>query len=328
MQRKLWVPPPDRDRTGARRGRTRKQSRIPTGCAAVLVVALVGACLVLVAVTALAVAGAGGRTNLLLLGVDRRSGTDWTYRTDTILIVTLDPGAGTAGLLSIPRDLQVPIPGNGEDRINTANVWGYLNDYPGGGPALLQATVEANFGVPIDGYLMIDFGTFAQIVDALDGIDVEVPEPLHDTRYPDPRPGDPHSFKTIHFDTGPQHMDGQRALEYARSRMSTSDFDRAKRQQAILLAIRQRALSVTALPRWPALAAAVIEGSRTDLTSGELLGLALLAAQIDAGSLKQVVLEPPLVRGYRRADGAAVQLPNWDRINPVLDDLFGPRPSR
>jgi LCP family protein required for cell wall assembly len=231
-------------------------------------------------------------------------------------------------LLSIPRDLQVSIPGNGEDRINTANVWGYLNDYPGGGPALLQATIQANFDIPVDGYLMIDFGTFAQIVDALGGIDVDVPEPLHDTRYPDPRPGDPHAFKTIHFDAGPQHMDGQRALEYARSRMSTSDFDRAKRQQLILLAIRQRALRLDAIPRWPALAAAVLDGTQTDLGAGELLALALLAARINTANLKQVVLEPPLVRGYQRADGAAVQLPNWELIDPLLTDLFGPTSAR
>ena len=273
MPTKLWVPPPPQDRTKSRRGagqrgETRKRRETPTGCAAsrpiavVLALVLVGVCLLLVAVSALVLTRDSGRINLLLLGVDRRSGTDWTYRTDTILIATLDPESGTAGLLSIPRDLQVPIPGNGADRINTANVWGYLQDYPGGGPALLQTTVEANFGIPLDGYLMIDFGAFAQIVDTLGGIDVDVPKPLHDTRYPDPRPGDPHAFKTIHFDPGPQHMDGQRALEYARSRMSTSDFDRAKRQQAILLAIRQRALSPDAIPRWPALAAAVMGGIR------------------------------------------------------------------
>jgi LCP family protein required for cell wall assembly len=266
----------------------------------------------------------GARSNLLLLGIDRRGGTGWGYRTDTIIVAGLDPLSRSAGLLSIPRDLQLPIPGHGEDRINTANVYGYLGDYPGGGPALLQATVEANFGIPIDGYLMIDFQVFEKIVDTLGGIEVDVPQALHDTRYPDPRPGDPYAFKTVHFEAGLQHMDGQRALEYARSRMSTSDFDRARRQQLILLAIREKALSPTAIPRWPSLAAAVMEGVKTDLSPGALLASALIAVQIDPANLKQAVLEPPLVYGYRRADGAAVQLPNWDLINPVVRETLGP----
>ena len=191
------------------------------------------------------------RINVLLLGIDRRGGKGWGYRTDTIIIVTVDPVQKTAGMLSIPRDLQVSIPGNGDDRINTANVWGYNNDYPGGGPALLKRTIETNFGIPIDYYIMADFQAFVEIIDTLGGIDVSVPTTLHDTKYPDPKPGDLYAFKTVHFDPGWQHMNGTRALEYARSRMSTSDFDRAKRQQLILVAIRDRALSLNLLPRLP-----------------------------------------------------------------------------
>jgi anionic cell wall polymer biosynthesis LytR-Cps2A-Psr (LCP) family protein len=118
-------------------------------------------------------------------------------------------------------------------------------------------------------------------------------------------------------------MDGSKALEYARSRMSTSDFDRAKRQQLVLLAIREKALSLNAIPRWPKLAAVAIDSIRTDLKTHELLALALSAARLDTSKLKQVVLEHPLVFSHRRADGAAVQLPQWDLINPVIVDLFG-----
>jgi LCP family protein required for cell wall assembly len=283
---------------------------------------------VLVGLPTLFSASQGDRVNLLLVGIDRRGASGWAYRTDTIMVFTLDPKSKAAGLLSIPRDLQLPIPGYGEDRINTANVWGSQQGNPDGGPALLEATIESNFGIPIDGYLMVDFGTFAAIVDALGGIEVEVPKVLHDTRYPDPRPEDPHAYKTIHFEPGLQQMDGKRALEYARSRMSTSDFDRAKRQQLILLAIRERALTPSVVPRWPLLAAAILEGVRTDLSRTELLAVALLAVQIEPSEVKRVVLEHPLVVSHRRADGAAVQLPNWALINPVLVPLFGPRVSR
>jgi LCP family protein required for cell wall assembly len=272
--------------------------------------------------------GDGGRTNLLLLGVDRRKGDDWTYRTDTIMILTAESGTGRAGLLSIPRDLQVPIPGYGEDRINTANVYGYLDGYPGGGPALLRDTVEANFGVPIDGYIMLDFRAFERFVDDIGGIEVCVAETLHDTRYPDPRPGDPHAFKTVHFDPGCQHMDGARALAYVRSRMSTSDFDRAARQQQVLLAIRDRALNLGVAVRLPLVAMTLLDAVNTDLSVPQMLALGLLAVRTDPAQLRRVVLEPPLVYSHRRADGAAVQLPDWPRIYPVIDDLFGTAGSR
>lgn len=340
MKRELWVPPPPSASTragrrprkagrGASRQGKRSGGRSVYWLAALTVaLGLILGCLLLVVVPNVFSAGKDGRINLLLLGIDRRGGTDWAFRTDTIMVVTLDPDTRAAGILSIPRDLQLDIPGHGQDRINTANVYGSLRDNPDGGPALLQSTIEGNFGIPIDGYLMVDFRAFETIVDTLGGIDVEVPQRLHDTRYPDPKPGDPFAYKTIHFEPGLQHMNGRQALEYARSRMSTSDFDRAKRQQLVLLAIRQRALSLSAIPRWPKLATAVIDSIRTDLRTNELLALAILAARIDMSNLNQVVLEHPLVFSHRRADGASVQLPRWDLINPVLVELFGPPSSR
>lgn len=337
MTKKLRVPAPPanrsvpgrkpqpRSRQGAAVQHT-KRSGCAAGLLAVLLVLLVvlalRQCRLWAGIAPLFASGEGQRTNILLLGIDRPGGTDWAYRTDTIVVVTIAPAHKTAGLLSIPRDLQVPIPTYGEDRINTANVYGYLHNYPGGGPGLLAATITANFGIPIDGYLMIDFQTFEKLVDALDGIDVNVPTALHDTRYPNPRPEDPYAYKTVHFDPGWQHMNGQRALVYARSRMSTSDFDRAARQQQILLAIRDKALRLEAVPRWPKLAAILLTAAKTDLGPTEMAALLFLAVQIDPTTLEQVVIEPPLVYGYERADGAAVQLPNWELINPVIQDLF------
>ena len=327
-------PPPDPHATASQRPvaqgpiastQPRRSVRRPLLGLSALVIALglILCSLLLVVVPAVLSTGDGGRINLMLLGIDRRGGTGWAHRTDTIMIATLDPDTRSAGILSIPRDLQLPIPGYGDDRINTANVYGSRRDNPDGGPALLEATIEASFHIPIDGYLMVDFQAFERIVDTLGGIDIEVPARLHDTRYPDPKPGDPYAYKTIHFEPGLQHMDGSQALEYARSRMSTSDFDRAKRQQLVLLAIREKALSISAIPQWPSLASVALESIRTDLRTDELLALAIWAARIDASDLKQVVLEHPLVYSHRRADGAAVQLPRWDLINPVIADLFG-----
>ena len=340
MSKELWVPPPPRAGTTAGQ-RSRKAGRGASApkrrsagrsvfwlAAGIVALGLLLACVLLVVVPSAFSMGGDGRINLLLLGIDRRGGEGWAFRTDTIMVVTLDPDTRAAGILSIPRDLQLDIPGYGQDRINTANVYGSLQGDPDGGPALLEATVEGNFGIPIDGYLMIDFRAFQTIVDTLGGIDVDVPQRLYDTRYPDPKPGDPYAYKTIQFEPGLQHMNGSQALEYARSRMSTSDFDRAKRQQLVLLAIRKRALSLSAIPRWPKLASVAVDSIRTDLAMDEMLALAVLAARIDMSNLKQVVLEHPLVFSHQRADGAAVQLPQWDLINPVLIDLFGPRSVR
>ena len=326
MKTRLWVPPPPpRARSTGRGRRSRARKKRARGWAAIplagliVTLALIVACLLAAALPAVVALPQGIRTNVLLLGIDRRQGDSWAFRTDTIMILTADPSSGDLGLLSIPRDLQVEIPGRGKDRINTANVYG-----AGSGPELLQETILANFGIPLDGYVMVDFRAFERVIDALGGIDVKVPRALHDTRYPDPRPEDPHKFKTVHFDKGVQRMNGKRALVYARSRMSTSDFDRAKRQQIVLLAIRDRALSLTALPRWPLAAAAMAGGVKTNLGPGEMLAVALTVLQKDSSGVNRVVLEPPLVTGHRRADGAAVQLPNWKRINPIIQEMFGP----
>jgi LCP family protein required for cell wall assembly len=266
---------------------------------------------------------AENRINILLLGIDRRNGNGWAHRTDTIIVISVDPDNKTVGMMSIPRDLQISIPGRSDDRINSANVWGYNDKYPGGGPALLMRAIEVSFGIDIDHYVMVDFEAFVQIVDILGGIDVDVPKTLHDERYPDPKPGDPHAFKTIHYDAGWQHLDGQQALEYARSRMSTSDFDRAKRQQQILVAIRNKALSLKLLTRFSSLVKTLADNYQTDMTSQEMVALARLVPAIDTGNMKQLVIQKPMVYGYKREDGAAVQLPKWDLIRPAVDELFG-----
>lgn len=266
----------------------------------------------------------GDRINILLLGLNReKNARAWGQLTDTIIVVTIDPANKTAGLLSIPRDLQLSIPGNGDDRINMANYYGEKNDYPGGGSALLKRTIETNFGIPLDYYIMVDFSGFAKIIDAVGGVDIDVPKTLHDTMYPAPLPEDPYHYTTIHFDPGLQHMDGARALQYARSRMSTTDFDRADRQQELLKAIRDKALGLGLITRLPALASSMKGNFKTDMALEDMLQLASLAPQVDMGSLKQVVLGKPYVYGYKRpSDGASIQLPKWDLIEPVIADLF------
>jgi polyisoprenyl-teichoic acid--peptidoglycan teichoic acid transferase len=267
-------------------------------------------------------ASAEDRINILLAGIDRRNGESWAHLTDTMIVVTIDSENKEAGMMSIPRDLYLTIPGVGEDRINTANSKGYQIKYPGGGPSLLKHTLETNFGIPIDYYIMIDFAGFVKVVDTLGGIEVNVPKTLHDTMFPVPKPGDPHAYGTVHFDAGSQHMSGERALPYARSRMSTSDFDRADRQQRILLAIREKALNINILPKLPSLAATMGNMVKTDMTLEEMIELAALGPQIDMSNIRQLVIQKPMVYGYRTPKGAAVQLPKWDLIHAAVADMF------
>ena len=125
------------------------------------------------------------RVNILVMGIDQREHEQGPWRTDTMLILTIDPVTVSGGMLSIPRDLWVPIPGYEEGRINTAHYLGEFYDYPGGGSALAVKTVQYNFGVPIHYYVRVNFAAFEQLVDLIGGIDVYVEEEIADPIYPD-----------------------------------------------------------------------------------------------------------------------------------------------
>ncbi len=172
------------------------------------------------------------RLNLLLLGIDRRPGeTGLGYRTDTMMLVSLDPKTHSVGLLSIPRDLYVQLPGySAPQRINTALALGELQR-AGYGPTLAMQTVQYNLGMPINDYVIADFNALIKLVDSIGGIDVDVPAPIADYDFPDMGYG----YDPLILSAGLQHMDGYTAQKYARTRHGDSDFDRARRQQQVLV---------------------------------------------------------------------------------------------
>jgi LCP family protein required for cell wall assembly len=262
------------------------------------------------------------RVTILLLGVDKREGEHGPWRTDTIILGTIDPQSKTAGMLSIPRDLWVPIPGYDENRINSANFIGDRDKYPGGGPALAVKTVEYNFGVPVHYYVLLDFEGFEKIIDTIGGVDVNVERTLHDEQYPDPSPDNPDRVKTIHFDVGWQHMDGKSALEYARSRKSTSDFDRSHRQMQIILAVREQALRLNLIPRIPELMVTLADTVQTDLQPGNIITLARWAGEIEPDSIKSVVIDSNMTVEHITPTGAWVLLPIREKIRPAVEGLF------
>ncbi|HSN76236.1 MAG TPA: LCP family protein [Anaerolineae bacterium] len=251
--------------------------------------------------------------NILLIGTDQRD-LDYVGRTDTIMVLAIDAANNRASLISFPRDMYLPIPGVGYSRINTAYAYGEERK-PGGGLPLLMSTIERNFGIPIERYVRIDFSGFQDVVDALGGVDVVVDCPLYDEliyRY----------FQVYTLEPGDYHMNGEQALYYARSRKTTSDFDRARRQQRVLLAIRKRVLDGNLLPRIPALWLAMRDIVDTNLGPADIADLAKLGATLEGKDLYGMVIRYPLVDDWVTPQGGMVQLPDLPAINEALDNAW------
>lgn len=259
------------------------------------------------------------RVNILLMGVDKRP-DETLARTDSLIVVTVDPNGQTANMLSIPRDLYVPIPGyEGEDRINKAYYLGEKDDYPGGGPALAMKTIQRNFGIPIHFYAQIDFQGFRDIVDTLGGITVEVAETIDDQTYPDENYG----YDPFYIEAGTQTLNGYNALRYARTRHTPgSDFSRAQRQQQVLLAIRDQALAANMLTKIPELWATFSGSIDTNLQLIDIVELSQLAGKIDPVSINSAVIDYNYTVDYVTDTGAQVLLPLREKIQPLVDSFF------
>jgi LCP family protein required for cell wall assembly len=258
--------------------------------------------------------------NILLLGLDQRDRErehDIPARSDTMILVRIDPKAKSAGMVSIPRDLWVDIPGFGQGKINTAYTIGEVRKLEGGGPGLAKRTVEHNLGLKVDFYGRVDFRGLERIIDTLGGIVVDVERPIKDDEYPT----EDYGIERVYIPPGLQFMDGHLALRYARSRHSENDFGRMRRQQRVLFAIRQRALQMQMLPRAPMLVGQAREMINTDLNLNQLIRLAKLAQQIDSERVSSLLIDARYVREVRLRDGALVLVPDKDRIRKDLTAL-------
>jgi LCP family protein required for cell wall assembly len=257
------------------------------------------------------------RVNILLLGVDSnpaRLSTGEPPLSDTMIIVSINPATKTVGMLSIPRDLLVTIPNYGQDKINAAFADGEVSGLTG--PALVRATIEYNFHVPIHYFAEVDLAGFQKIVDTLGGVTIDVQAPLKDDTYP----GDNFDYTRFVFQTGLQHMDGQTALHYARSRHDDSDFGRGDRQQQVLRAIREQATSLGLIAKAPQLVDQLGGTFKTDLSLSQVLALAKLAAAMPSGN----------IMSYNLLAATTVQwlpgqpyylIPQWPAIQQILNDI-------
>lgn len=261
---------------------------------------------------------AGERVNVLFLGIDRRPSEKCPCRTDTMMLATLDSKTLSAGLITIPRDLYVPIPEVGENRINTANFYGEQYKYPGGGPALAKKAVEYNLGRRVHYYVLVDFGGFRRAIDALGGIDIDVPKVIDDPMYPDENFG----YKPIHIPAGRVHMSGEVALQYARTRHQDSDFGRSKRQVQVLMAVREKALRLDLLPKLPGLIQSMWGTVETDMSPQDVLTLAQIATKVKTENLKTASIDNTMTVEYRTTSGADVLWPDRTKIGRMMDQII------
>jgi LCP family protein required for cell wall assembly len=262
------------------------------------------------------------RVTILVMGLDYR---DWEAgdgppRTDTMILLTIDPLTKAAGMLNVPRDLWVSIPGFEYGRINTAYPLGIAYDVPGGGPALAMQTIESLLGVPIDYYAIIDFGAFEKFIDELGGIYVDVPAEIT---------VDPiGKGNTVTLQAGKQLLDGPTALAYARARHTEGgDFDRAQRQQQVILAIRDRAVELGAAQlasRAPAIYNELAAGIHTNMSLDDALRLGWLALDINVANIQRGAIAPPnAVSLAKSPDGTQdILIPVPDQIRLIRDQVF------
>lgn len=263
------------------------------------------------------------RFTVLVMGMDQRPGEfGSSTRTDTMILISLDPQTDRVGILSIPRDLFVEIPGYGLQRINYAYQAGELEG-PGGGPRLAMQTVQYNFGIRVNEYVRVDFNTFIEVIDLIGGIHVNVPYEIYDPQYPDMNYG----YDPFHIDAGWQELDGETALKYARSRHSSDDIDRNRRQQQVLYAIRDQVLTANKIPELAPKAfsvwAELNEGIDTGLSLDQILQLAWWVKDIPSQNYHNAVVgwEYVIPMNYQGMD---ILIPDRDKIGPLMVDVFGP----
>jgi LCP family protein required for cell wall assembly len=264
------------------------------------------------------------RVTVLVMGLDYN---DWRAgegppRTDTMILLTLDPISKTAGMLSIPRDLWVSIPGFDYGKINTAYQLGEAYKLPGGGPGLAMDTVERLIGVPIQHYAQIDFSVFVNFIEEIHGIKIDVPNEIYVDIYDDDK-----GMKRIK--PGVQVFPGEYALAYARARNTEgADFDRAQRQQQVIMAVRDRLLEpgviTDLISKAPELYREFSSGINTNLGLDQVVQLAWLAQQIPTENIYRGVIGEKQINFGKSPDGLDVLKPLPDQIRLLRDQIFIP----
>jgi len=245
---------------------------------------------------------ADGRLNLLLIGSDAGPGR-WQLRSDTMIVLSVDIESARATMFGIPRNLiNVPLPPESADAFSNGRFPGLLNAlyvyaighpkyFPGGQAAgfrALTGAIQELVGVPLDGAIVVNLTGFVDLIDAVNGLWVDVPYSLYDQHYPSGN-----GSITVYVPAGCQKLDGTEALEYARSRHSSSDYSRMRRQQIVIRALARQLDPIKLLPKLPKLLDIAGDNLWTTIDQNEIANLAVLAARVDSAKIGQVMIEPP-----------------------------------
>ncbi len=269
------------------------------------------------------------RFTVVVGGLDRRpEETGLAHRTDSLMILSIDPNSNSIGILSIPRDLLVSVPGYAKrQKINTVLPNGESQRY-GFGPTLLQQTVQYNFGIPVHNYVLMDFQALIDIVDIIDGIEITIDYTLDDPKYPDMNYG----YDPLFIPAGTHKLNGYDALRFARTRHGNNDMRRAERQQLVLYAIRDRILSFDMVPRLilqaPQLWATLSDNLYTGLELGQVIQLALFVKDIDLANITTGVMNYNYVEDYTTEDGLFALIPSQGQVGYLMRNVFGDNYNR
>ena len=264
------------------------------------------------------------RFTLLVAGIDRRPDEGGlAFRTDSMMLISIDPESERIGILSLPRDLYVHIPNYEEQRLNAALFFGETQ-WRGYGPTLLLQTVQANLGIRVHAYALLDFSAFIALVDAVGGIDVILEEAIDDPAYPDLYRG----YDPFYLSAGAHHLDGEDALKFARTRHGGSDMQRSARQQQVLFALRERIQRLRLLPvllaRIPSLLANLRDSLYTNLDLDDMVSLAWYLKDFSAENIETAVLRAPYITDWvRPEDGQHVLVPDQLLIWQLMSQVFG-----
>jgi LCP family protein required for cell wall assembly len=277
--------------------------------------------------------------NILLIGTDQRP-REGTYNTDTLIVVSIDPLTRQVAMFSLPRDtVDVPVPPGpaqqafGPVYTKKINAWftsvrNRDDLFPGTdrtrGYNGLKAIMGTLYDLDIRYFVEVNFEGFVRVVDALGGVTINVQIPVVDDRYP----GDNGWLERIYIPSGIQHMDGAGALRYARSRHTSTDFDRGLRQQRVLLSLREQADPQTLIPHLPELVTALKQAIRTDIPIDQLDELLGLASEVDTKSIRSFVFAPPLYQEeFQTSPRGYIIVPRLETIRAAVRNAFTSDPA-
>jgi LCP family protein required for cell wall assembly len=219
-------------------------------------------------------------------------------------LFSVDPLTPYIGMVSIPRDLWVEIPGVGENRINTAHFFAEAEN-PGSGPEAAAQTVESNFGVKVPYTIRIRFDGFVQVVDAMGGVNLNLEE------------------ATGGLSAGMHHLNGTEALAFARDRKGADDFMRMKDGQLMFKVVLNQMVQVANWPRLPFEIATIFKAMDTNIPLWQWPRLVVAFLRTGSSGIDNQVISRDMVQGYITDQGADVLLPNWDLIRPFVHKIFG-----